>query len=108
VDVLTIDSFAEKFATIDFVKIDTEGFELEVLDGMRTTLQTKQPQVIQLEFNVLHLWRGHTLLSLTKRLENYRFFRLLPNSMIEIDPTRFIDNVFIFSNIIAIRKDLQV
>lgn len=31
---------------IDLVKIDVEGFELEVLEGMLTTLQTQLPSVL--------------------------------------------------------------
>lgn len=90
---------------IDFIKIDTEGFEREVLRGATWTLATYRPRYIQFEFNILHLRRGYTLRELTLLLPHYDFYRLLPHGMIRIDPNRFAANIFMFSNIIAARQE---
>ncbi len=90
---------------VDFIKIDTEGFEKEVFEGMQGVLDTYKPKYIQFEFNVLHLYRKYTLLELTDLLPGYAFYRLLPNGWMEIDPKKFLSNVFMFCNIVAVRKD---
>lgn len=101
---ITMDSFTKSFSRVDYIKVDTEGFEKEVFEGMQETLRRFEPLAVQFEFNILHLWRGHTLRSLTALLPGYEFYRLLPRGMVRIDPDRFVDNIFMFSNIVALRK----
>jgi FkbM family methyltransferase len=105
VPVMTLDSFVEKnnIQNITFIKVDTEGHEKEVFLGMQKILKKSPPKFIQFEFNILHLTRGHTLLSLTQLLPDYTFYRLLPHGMVKIDPEKYINNIFMFSNIIAKR-----
>jgi len=56
VRVMTTDEFARelRLARLDFMKIDVEGFELDVLEGARHTLATLRPKVF-LEFNAFTL-----------------------------------------------------
>jgi FkbM family methyltransferase len=75
VKVTTLDTFTKKLSRVDFIKVDTEGFEREVFEGMQETLKRFQPMAIQFEFNILHLWRGHTFLSLAQKLEGYDLYR---------------------------------
>lgn len=88
------------FSNVDFVKIDTEGHEREVL----LSLGSLRPTIIQFEFNIHHLDRGHTLFSLTEILKGYDFYRLIPHGMLPINPKKFVNNMFMFANIVAIRK----
>ena len=90
---------------IDFIKIDTEGFEKEVLTGMENILQDYKPKYIQFEFNLLHLYRKYTLLDLTDLLKGYEFYRLLPSGMLKINPRKFSSNIYMFSNVLAVRLD---
>lgn len=52
VDLITIDTFIEQnnLSNIDFIKIDVEGFELDVLEGMKKSLQHFSP-ILLLEIN---------------------------------------------------------
>lgn len=103
VSVTRLDLFAlEKNITdIDYVKIDTEGFEREVISG----LGQFRPKFIQFEFNINHLQRNCTLNEITDLLPGYLFYRLLPKGWVRISPISYIDNIFIFSNVIAVKNN---
>jgi len=107
VGVTTLDVFVheQKLSGLDFIKVDVEGFEREVFAGMQETLTRERPRFIQFEFNVMQLRRGYTLLALTDLLPGYDFYRLLPRGWMRIDPRSFSSNIFMFCNIVAMRKD---
>jgi len=71
----TLDSVAEEYlknSRAPFLKIDTQGFEWQVLDGARTTL----PQIkgVLLELSLVPLYEGqHLWMDLLKRLEGEGF-----------------------------------
>jgi FkbM family methyltransferase len=52
VHVVTLDSYLGKFDTLDFIKIDIEGFEFQALRGMQKTLSKFMPSVV-MEFSPL-------------------------------------------------------
>ena len=92
----------------DFVKIDTEGFEAEVLKGSVDFLRSRPPKVIQVEVNHHHLFRGHSLLHLCGLLPGgYQAYRLLPgdNGPTKVDPSSAYSNFFFFSNFLFVRAD---
>lgn len=94
---------------IDFLKIDVEGLEFEVLDGSKKILEEMKPKLIQLEFNYHQLFRGHSLLSIGKLLGNYRMFQLLPKGagIVERHSDDPLSNIYSYSNFIFLRSDLD-
>jgi len=108
IEVVKLDSFFQAFddVSIDFIKIDTEGFEWEVLSGAKDIIKIHKPKLIQIEFNWHQLFRSHTLYSFSEILSHYRIFQLIPNGMIERDPKDPYANLFHFSNFVFVRKDL--
>ena len=94
---------------IDFIKIDTEGYEFEVLDGAKNLLKEHQPKFIQIEFNWHQLLKGQTLYKLSNMIDFSDIFRILPNEngLIQIDPSRPENNIYHLSNYIFIRKDIS-
>ena len=94
---------------IDFIKIDTEGYEFEVLDGAKHLLKEHQPKFIQIEFNWHQLLKGQTLYKLSSMIDFSDIFRILPNGngLIQIDPSRPENNIYHLSNYVFIRKDIS-
>lgn len=115
VQVITLDTFFEEFHTtyaekeIDLLKIDTEGFELEVLRGASNTLINKIPKFIQIEYNWHQLFKSQTIYNFSEILPNYEVFQILPfgNNLVKIDPSRPESNIFHLSNFVFIRKDIS-
>jgi FkbM family methyltransferase len=110
VETVTLDDYFHGNTAIDFIKIDTEGFEMEVLDGARLLLSGQHappPKAIQIEFNLHHIFRGHSLWMLAQKLKGYHAFQLLPGGqLIHRDTTTAAANIFSFSNFVFIRSDL--
>ncbi len=112
VPVFSLDSYLAQHGRIkevDFIKIDTEGFEYEVLQGARDTIAELRPKFIQIEFNWHQLVKSHTLYSIGRQfLHDYDLYQILPFGSVlarrEIDVPD--TNIFCFSNFVFIRRDL--
>ena len=111
VEVKKLDYFEDYFKDkkIDFIKIDTEGFEYETLKGAEKILKQHKPKFIQIEFNWHQLIRSHTLYDLFNLVNFYDTFRILPhgNKLIHVDPSRPENNIYHLSNYVFIRKDIS-
>ena len=91
----------------DLLKIDTEGFEYEVLLGSSNFISWLKPRVIQIEFNLHHLYQNHSLRLIGELLDGYKLFRLLPhdNGMIAVEKGDFISNIYQYSNYVFISNE---
>jgi FkbM family methyltransferase len=105
VPLCTLDGFVEKNA-IDpgFVKIDVEGFELEVILGMKRLIARKPPVAIQFEFNQHHLKRKQSLLDFQEVLPDFSFFRIATHSLRPLSPDHYLSNIFTYCNIVAVER----
>jgi len=94
---------------IDLLKIDTEGFEFEVLKGAKKILEQNPPKYIQIEFNWHQLFKGQTIYNFSKFLYQYDLYQILPygNDLIKINPNRPESNIFHLTNFVYIRKDIS-
>ncbi len=110
VETVSLDDFFYEKVAIDFIKIDTEGFEMEVLDGAQLLLSGQAapaPKAVQIEFNLHHLFRGHSLWMLAQKLKGYHPFQLLPGGqLVYRDPSTASANIFSFANFVFVRSDL--
>ena len=112
VEVITLDSFFSQYTEapeeIDLLKIDTEGYEYEVLIGAQETIQNKKPKFIQIEYNLHQLFRNQTLFSLASLLTNYTVYQLLPygRGLCRRDVKNSQANIFEFSNFVFVRNDI--
>ena len=106
VEVVTLDSYCAShgMTDIDFIKIDTEGFESEVFQGAAETLKNIQPKFIEIEFNWHQLFKKTTLNYFSEQLPNYDVYQLTFDNWIQRDPKDPMTNIFYFSNFIFVRK----
>lgn len=109
VKVTTIDMLLEsrQIRLPKLIKIDVEGFELEVLKGARTFLSSTQAPALCVEFSELHPTYGGNLLDIYEfinSVNDYYFFKLncgkaVPSELVRISKKEelpYHDNVFCF------------
>ncbi len=103
----TIDTFAEthKIDRIDFLKIDTEGHELEVLRGARGLLNAGKIRYVQFEFNKMNSASRVFLADFRALLTGHRLFRMLPSGPAPVDLAPLTSEVFAFQNLLAVPID---
>ncbi|MCX5921940.1 MAG: FkbM family methyltransferase [Candidatus Dependentiae bacterium] len=84
----TLDSFchAQNIQHIDFLKIDTEGSELNVLKGASSLLHNGSIKIMQFEYGGTYLDAAITLKEVYDLLtnNNYAVFRIIPQGLVEI------------------------
>ena len=113
VKVITLDSYFKKnkiIGNIDQLKIDTEGFEYEVLLGAKSLISQRRIKFIQLEYNWHQLFRRHTLFNLGLLLKDYDLYQLLPfgKGLVKRDIKSPETNIFHYSNFVFIRNDIKL
>ena len=108
VQVSTVDRFLAEHGIeqVDLLKIDTEGFEMDVLNGAAQALQEGRVRVIQFEFNQLHIGRRQFLADFMGRLPGHRLYRILPDGLISLAKLHpFEREIFAFQNILALPQE---
>lgn len=107
---IKLDSFVKKnkINEIDFLKIDTEGYEYEVLKGAKKLIEESRIHVIQFEFNEMNAYGKIFLKDFVDILDGYTFYRLMPKGFMALKTYRPITHeIFGFQNIIAVSKKYQ-
>ena len=104
----TLDDFCHQnyIDRIDFLKIDTEGHELKVLQGAKNALNTGIVRSIQFEFNEMNIYSRVFLRDFFEILSDFNLYRLLPTSLLPIQYNSR-HEIFLFQNFLAVRKDLD-
>ena len=107
VEIKKLDDFVD-VKNVDLIKIDTEGYEMNVLKGSRNFISKKKPKFIQIEFNWHQLFTNNSLIDFSRELKNYEAFRIIPYGypLIKINPERPENNIYHLSNYVFIRRDI--
>ena len=94
---------------IDFLKIDVEGFELEVLKGFSDMIAEKRIKVIQFEYGIMNIHARTFLKDFFDLLEpqGYSIGKLFPKDIEFVKYTYSLDN-FEWANYVAVRKDIDM
>lgn len=104
IDIEVLDGFCPEnnISTIDFLKIDTEGYELEVLRGAKEMIKRRGIKTIQFEFNEMNIFSKAFLKDFYDILPGYKFFRLHADRMIPLGPHSSFNEIFRYQNIVAV------
>jgi FkbM family methyltransferase len=105
VQVVTIDAELNRLGWngVDVMKVDTEGFDLDVLRGAEGAIQRRSIRWIQFEYNVHWRIRGATLLAAAQVLKGYELY-LVQDGLRRANLTRY-GEYFAYSNYLAVRPD---
>jgi hypothetical protein len=105
----TVDNFCKTNGIdhIDFLKIDTEGNELNILKGARKLLETENIDVIQFEFNEMNILSKTFIKDFEDLLPNYDLFRIRSRGLIPIANVSSQNLIFMFQNIVAINHKIS-
>jgi hypothetical protein len=108
VTVTTLDDFVmhESIDKIDFMKIDTEGHECNVLKGALASIRQGRITIIQFEFGRPHLASRTYFQDIYELLKDqYDLYRLLPKSLLPVRSYHYLFNeIFAFQNYVAVLK----
>ena len=102
--VTTLDKFCDQSGveSIDFLKIDTEGHELAVLQGAGRLLESRAVPVLQFEFNEMNVISRVFLKDFYESLHEYTFFRISRTGLVPLGEYRSRNEIFQIQNILAV------
>jgi FkbM family methyltransferase len=87
VPVTTLDAFVAQrgIPRIDYLKLDVEGHEREVLLGAQETIARRLVRNLQIEINAHNAVTGFSLYQLKAMLPGYAIYKILPDGLYHID-----------------------
>jgi len=103
----TIDDYCSEneVSTIDFIKIDVEGNELEVLKGAVDTIP--RISVIQFEFNEMNVVSRVFMRDFYEVLQGFDFCRINVNGLIPLGKYSSNHEIFSIQNIVAVNRNID-
>jgi len=108
IKVIRIDNFLKEYSidSIDLLKIDTEGNELEVLKGLGNRILEGKIKAIHFEFNEMNVISRSFFKDFWDILPNYNFYRMVRDGLVPIEQYNPVDcEIYAFQNIVALIKD---
>lgn len=105
----TLDSYCQELGiqVVDYLKIDVEGHELEVLKGSKQLLEQGEVQIIQFEYGGANMDARVLLKDIFEFLQDfgYTFYKILPKELRRVDSyDQRLEN-FQYQNWIAAKND---
>jgi FkbM family methyltransferase len=103
-EMTTIDNFcrAHQIQYVDFLKLDTEGNELDVLSGAGQFIAADKIGIIQFEFNEMNVISRAFLKDFYDILHAYKIYRIDTNELIPLLCYETRNEIFQFQNLLAV------
>ena len=108
IPVITLDSFVtqKNIKKIDFIKIDVEGSEIDVLKGASETIKSGKIEIIQFEITQLNSVNKILFKDFWDLLHaDFKIFRILTKGLIELKHYEISSlEIFGYQNLVAIKR----
>lgn len=106
----TLDQYCKKneFDRIHWLKIDTEGHELEILKGARSMISEGKIDYIQFEFNEMNIISRVFLKDFYDLLCEYQFYRISEKGLFPLGNYSAKNEVFKIQNILAMKNKYRL
>jgi FkbM family methyltransferase len=111
VDVIDLDSFLseQNIQKVNLLKIDGEGNEYSVLEGLKEALKKGMIEIIHFEFNEMNIFSRTFFKDFYDLLEDYKIFRMLPSHLLPLDTySPIFCEIFAYQNIVAVHKNYRL
>ncbi len=111
VDVIDLDSFLseQNIQKVNLLKIDVEGNEYIVLEGLKEALKKGMIEIIHFEFNEMNIFSRTFFKDFYDLLEDYKIFRMLPSHLLPLDTySPIFCEIFAYQNIVAVHKNYRL
>jgi len=109
---ITLDSFInnERLNNINFLKIDVEGYELNVLKGLKDSLKKEKIDYIQVEYSQQWLEMGGSIKKMLNFLANYNYtlYRIKKKELVKINYYSYLLDDFMYCNFLISKKGLKL
>jgi FkbM family methyltransferase len=104
----TIDNFCYKkgIERINFIKVDTEGSEFDILQGGKQMIGNDKIDIIQFEFNEMNVVSRVFLKDYYDFLKNYNIYRIEFFGLVPLPKYRAVNEIFKYQNFLAINKKI--
>ena len=108
-EAISLDEFCKnhEIERINFLKIDTEGHELEVILGAEKMISEGKIEIIQFEFNEMNIISRVFLKDFYLALSDYNVYRIDSDRLIPLFDYRSSNEIFQFQNFLAIKRSLD-
>lgn len=108
-ETISLDEFCGKYGIekIDFLKIDTEGHELDIILGAKKLISENRIGIIQFEFNEMNIISRVFLKDFYDALPSYDIYRVDSDRLIPLFNYNSSNEIFKFQNFLAISKSLN-
>ncbi len=108
-EMVCLDDFClNRLSMIDFLKIDVEGHELEVLKGAAKMISEDKISIIQFEFNEFNIFSKTFFYDYYKLLPQYKFYRIMPrHNLFPLGEYTSSHEIFRYQNILAVNNSLN-
>ncbi len=109
---IKIDSIVKEYNinSIDFLKLDIEGYEVKALQGAINCLGKGIIKYIQLEYNQTWILAGNTIKDILDLCESYGYdlYRICPKELLKISFYHYILDDFVFCNLLLIKRGCKL
>lgn len=107
VQAVTLDEFVDQqgIKHIDLLKIDTEGHELNVLEGAQQSIRKGIIDAVHFEFNEMNVVSGAFMRDFEHALAGYDLYRMLPDELLSLKgKPPLMSEIFAYQNVVALKK----